>query len=102
MAKYRMATLFSGAGGLDSGFAESDKFEMLFAKDVLPTPAESYSKNFSHSIVKAKKFGANKTFNFKEKNFITKLQKYCRSDLPIIIECTGKIEVLKFCINIIK
>ena len=57
MAKYRMATLFSGAGGLDSGFAESGKFEMLFANDVLPTPAESYSKNFSHSIVKAKKFG---------------------------------------------
>jgi len=49
----------------------------------------------------AKKFGANKTFNFKEKNFITRLQKCCKSDLPIIIECTGKIEVLKFCINIV-
>ena len=49
----------------------------------------------------AKKFGANKTFNFKEKNFITRLKRYCKSDLPIIIECTGKIEVLKFCISIV-
>ena len=48
----------------------------------------------------AKKFGANKTFIFKEKNFIIKLKRYCKSDFPIIIECTGKIEVLKFCINI--
>lgn len=51
-----MATLFSGAGGLDSGFAESGKFKMLFANDVLSTPAESYSKNFLHNIVDAKKF----------------------------------------------
>ena len=56
MEKYRMATLFSGAGGLDMGFEMSGRFNMLFANDVLPKPAESYSNNFRHKIVDAKKF----------------------------------------------
>ena len=56
MAKYRMATLFSGAGGLDTAFAESEKFNLIFANDVLDAPAESYSKNFSHTKVDAKDF----------------------------------------------
>ena len=51
-----MATLFSGAGGLDMGFEMSGRFNMLFANDVLPKPAESYSNNFKHRIVDAKKF----------------------------------------------
>ena len=34
MAKYRMATLFSGAGGLDIGFEKSGRFNMLFANDI--------------------------------------------------------------------
>ena len=57
MAKYRMATLFSGAGGLDTAFEESKKFDLVFANDVLSAPAESYSKNFSHKIVDASEFG---------------------------------------------
>lgn len=57
MAKYRMATLFSGAGGLDTAFEESENFDLVFANDVLSAPAESYSKNFSHKIVDAKDFG---------------------------------------------
>lgn len=54
---YSTATLFSGAGGLDTGFAESKNFKMLLANDVLLAPAESYSKNYRHHIVEAKKFG---------------------------------------------
>ena len=54
MAKYRMATLFSGAGGLDMGFEMSGRFNMLFANDILEEPAESYSNNFGHEIVVAK------------------------------------------------
>ena len=50
MAKYRMATLFSGAGGLDMGFEMSGRFNMLFANDILQEPAESYSNNFQHRI----------------------------------------------------
>jgi len=57
MAKYRMATLFSGAGGLDTAFEESKNFDLVFANDVLSAPAESYSKNFSHKIVDASEFG---------------------------------------------
>ena len=57
MAKYRMATLFSGAGGLDTAFEESENFDLVFANDVLSAPAESYSKNFSHKIVDASEFG---------------------------------------------
>ena len=45
MAKYRMATLFSGAGGLDTAFAESEKFNLIFANDMLDAPADSFSKN---------------------------------------------------------
>jgi len=54
---YSTATLFSGAGGLDTGFAESKNFKMLLANDVLLTPAESYSKNYRHQLVEAKNFG---------------------------------------------
>ena len=56
MAKYSMATLFSGAGGLDTAFAESEKFNLIFANDVLDAPADSYSKNFSHTKIDAKDF----------------------------------------------
>ena len=56
MAKYRMATLFSGAGGLDMGFEMSGRFNMLFANDILQEPAESYSNNFRHKIIEAVKF----------------------------------------------
>jgi len=59
MAKYRMATLFSGAGGLDTAFYESEKFNLIFANDVLDAPAKSYSKNYSHTIVAAKDFTKN-------------------------------------------
>ncbi len=56
MEKYRMATLFSGAGGLDTAFEESENFELVFANDKLEPPAESYKKNFGHEIVEAKDF----------------------------------------------
>ena len=54
-----MATLFSGAGGLDTAFYESEKFNLIFANDVLDAPAKSYSKNYSHTIVDAKNFTKN-------------------------------------------
>ena len=56
MAKYSMATLFSGAGGLDMGFEMSGRFNMLFANDILEEPAKSYSNNFQHKIVEVKKW----------------------------------------------
>jgi len=56
MAEYKMATLFSGAGGLDTAFHESEKFNLVFANDVLDAPAQSYSKNYFHDIVSAEDF----------------------------------------------
>ena len=41
MEKYRIATLFSGAGGLDTAFEESENFELVFANDELEPPAKS-------------------------------------------------------------
>ena len=42
---FKIATLFSGAGGLDSGFAETGRFQSEMGNDILQSPAETYSKN---------------------------------------------------------
>ena len=47
---YKIATLFSGAGGLDSGFANTGKFENQIANDLLQAPADTYSKNHNVRI----------------------------------------------------
>ena len=47
----------------------------------------------------AKSFGADKTFNFNDKNFEKVLTRFCQSNFPAFIECTGKINVLEFCIK---
>ncbi len=44
--KHKVVSLFSGAGGLDLGFASSGKFEILLANEILDPPAETYSLNF--------------------------------------------------------
>jgi len=40
---YKIATLFSGAGGLDTGFTKTGMFENLIANDILEAPAETYT-----------------------------------------------------------
>jgi DNA (cytosine-5)-methyltransferase 1 len=47
----KLVSLFSGAGGLDSGFASTNQFNTLLANEVLETPAETYLKNFQHSTM---------------------------------------------------
>jgi len=59
---YKMATLFSGAGGLDSGFVSSGRFRMLLANDILQMPAETYSRNHHHKILEAEKFSSKTKF----------------------------------------
>jgi len=56
---YKMATLFSGAGGLDLGFIRTEKFESVIANDLLDAPAHTYSKNHNRKIVTVKEFNAN-------------------------------------------
>jgi len=53
---YKIATLFSGAGGLDSGFVKTGKFENQIANDILSAPAETYSKNHHTEIQTVEEF----------------------------------------------
>lgn len=70
---YKMATLFSGAGGLDSGFVSSGNFKMLLANDVLLPPARTYSKNYHHKIVEADQFSSKTRFPVYVHGDITKI-----------------------------
>ncbi len=46
MKKFRVASLFSGAGGLDAGFVQSGYFDIIFANDILLPAMKTYSVNF--------------------------------------------------------
>lgn len=59
---YKIATLFSGAGGLDSGFVKTGKFENQIANDILQPPAETYSKNHHAKILTVDEFNMSPTF----------------------------------------
>ena len=59
---YKIATLFSGAGGLDSGFTKTGKFENQIANDILPTPAETYFKNHNAEIKTVEEFNRDPKF----------------------------------------
>jgi len=56
--KFKMATLFSGAGGLDTGFIQTKKFNMLLANDLLSPPAQTYATNYSHKILPVSDFSS--------------------------------------------
>ena len=58
-SKYKIATLFSGAGGLDSGFTNTKKFENQMANDILDAPAQTYSINHKTSVLKVDEFNQN-------------------------------------------
>lgn len=49
--KFNVFSLFSGAGGMDLGFMLSNKFKILFANDILPEPAETYTENFHYEMI---------------------------------------------------
>ncbi len=53
---YKIATLFSGAGGLDSGFAKTGKFENQIANDILEAPSKTYAKNHNAEIQTVEEF----------------------------------------------
>ena len=64
--KYKLLSLFSGAGGLDLGFELSERFKALFANDILYSPAETYAYNFHGSIINSEK----KKFNYDKPIFL--------------------------------
>lgn len=45
MKQYTAVSLFSGAGGLDLGFAETGRFKIVFANELKPAAAKTYSNN---------------------------------------------------------
>ncbi|MEM2144437.1 MAG: DNA (cytosine-5-)-methyltransferase [Candidatus Jordarchaeaceae archaeon] len=53
--KFKILSLFSGAGGMDLGFEMIDKFQLLFANDILLSSAQTYSLNFHLDIIDMKK-----------------------------------------------
>lgn len=50
MKKFRVVSLFSGAGGMDMGFINSG-FDIVWANDFFREAVESYRKNISEEIV---------------------------------------------------
>jgi len=50
MKKYRVISMFSGAGGMDLGFIQAG-FEIVWANDFFPEAAETYEKNIGNHIV---------------------------------------------------
>jgi len=53
MQKFSLFSLFSGAGGIDLGFTLTNRFNPIFANDVLKPPAETYADYFHHRIFNA-------------------------------------------------
>lgn len=48
--KYKVISLFSGAGGMDLGFINAG-FEIIWANDIIPEAIETYKKNIGPHIV---------------------------------------------------
>ncbi|MEM4066612.1 MAG: DNA cytosine methyltransferase [Candidatus Micrarchaeaceae archaeon] len=49
--RYKVCSLFSGAGGLDEGFRMAGGFTTVFANDLKRAPAASFSSNFKFKTV---------------------------------------------------
>lgn len=46
LVKFKVVSLFSGAGGLDLGFIQTQKYEICLANDISPHAVETYALNF--------------------------------------------------------
>lgn len=74
VVKFKIVSLFSGAGGLDLGFVLTGRFEIVLANEILEPPAETYSS----------------FFGVKKLDSVT----YANGDLPAIV--LGDVEKLDF------
>ncbi len=50
MRRLAVVSLFSGAGGLDLGFAQTGLYEVVFANDILAHAVRTYSRNFGQLV----------------------------------------------------
>ena len=46
MKKYKVASFFSGVGGIDLGFEQTGSFKTIYANEFNPYPAETFELNF--------------------------------------------------------
>jgi len=53
MSKFKVVSLFSGAGGLDLGLVQTGKFKIIFANDILESSLITYSRNIGLKFVKS-------------------------------------------------
>jgi len=52
--KYKVVSLFSGAGGLDLGFFQTGKYDTLLANELLTAPVKTYIHNFKAKEISKK------------------------------------------------
>jgi len=52
VSRYTVVSLFSGAGGLDLGFAQTGLYRIVFANDILEPAVVTYSRNFGLKLEK--------------------------------------------------
>lgn len=57
-SKYKLVSLFSGAGGLDLGFHMRGNFKVVLANELLEAPAKTYSLNFGADIIGSEQFNS--------------------------------------------
>ena len=62
--KHFLVSLFSGAGGMDTGFQMAGGFNLLLANDILYAPALTYTQNFGHTLVDADDFNQSSNSSF--------------------------------------
>lgn len=55
MNKFKIVSLFSGAGGLDLGFIQSGFYDIIFANDILKSPIKTHSINFNLNFFECNK-----------------------------------------------
>lgn len=55
MSRIKVASLFSGAGGLDLGFELAGGYEIVFANEILKAHAETYSRNLGLKLAECGK-----------------------------------------------
>ena len=53
----KAVSLFTGAGGLDSGFHSYGNYEFLLANEILENPVATYNKNFNNSTLASSSSG---------------------------------------------
>ena len=50
MKTFTVASFFAGVGGIDLGFAQTEKFKTIYSNEIDPYPVETFEKNFDVKV----------------------------------------------------